>query len=51
MTQRGADEFRLSTESGGFFQLPVSAEDICGGSTGRQWENSGHYLSGPAGGA
>ncbi len=49
MTQRGTDEFRLSTESGGFYQLPVSAEDVCHGSTGRQRENSGHYLSGPTG--
>ncbi len=40
-----------SSESGGFCQLPVSAEDICRSSTGRQWENSVHYLSGPAGGA
>ncbi len=35
----------------GFYQLPVSAEEVCRGSTGRQRENSGHYLSGPAGGA
>ncbi len=48
-TQRGTDEFRLPTESGGFYQLPVSAEDVCRGSTGRQRENSGHYLSGPTG--
>ncbi len=44
-------EFRLSSESGGFCQLPVSAEDVCRGSMGGQWENSGHYLSCPAGGA
>ncbi len=35
-TQRGTEEFRLSSESGGFYQLPVSAEDVCRGSTGRQ---------------
>ncbi len=51
MTQRGAEKFRLSSESGGFYQLPVSAEDVCCGSTGRQRENNSHYLSGPAGGA
>ncbi len=28
---------------------PVPAEDVCRGSTGRQRENSGHYLSGPTG--
>ncbi len=50
-TQRGADEFRLSTESGGFYQLPVSAEDICGSSAGGRRENGGRCLSGPAGGA
>ncbi len=42
---------RISSESGGFCQLPVSAVDVCRGSTGGQRENSGHYLSGPAGGA
>ncbi len=50
-TQMGADEFRLSTQSGGFYQLPVSAEDICGGSAGGRRENGGRCLSGPAGGA
>ncbi len=49
MTKRGADEFQHSTESGGFYQLPVSAEDICGGSAGGRRENGGHCLSGPAG--
>ncbi len=33
MTQRGAEEFRLSSESGGFYQLPVSAEDVGNGKT------------------
>ncbi len=51
MTQRGEEKFRLSTESGGFYQLPVSAEDVCRGSAGGWRENGGRCLSGPAGGA
>ncbi len=51
LAQRGAEKLRLSSESGGFYQLPVSAEDVCHGSTGGQREDGGHYLSGPAGGA
>ncbi len=33
-----------------FYKLPVAEEDICRGSTGRQRENSAHYLSGPLSG-
>ncbi len=51
MAQRGAEKLRISSESGGFYQRPVSAEDVCHGSTGGQREDGGHYLSGPAGGA
>ncbi len=51
MTQRVAEKFRLSSESGGFYQLPVSAEDVCRGSTGGRRENGSHCLSSPAGGA
>ncbi len=34
-----------------FYQLPVSAEDVCRGSAGGQREGGGRCLSGPAGGA
>ncbi len=39
-----------SSESGGFYQLPVTEDNIYCGSTGRQ-ENGSHHLFGPAGGA
>ncbi len=44
------EKFRLFSESGGFYQLPVTEDNIYCGST-RQRENGGHHLFGPAGGA
>ncbi len=49
--QGWAGKLRFPSESGGFYQLPVSAADVCRGSAGRGRGNSGHYLSSPAGGA
>ncbi len=45
-----AEKFRLSSESWGFYQLPVTEDDICCSST-RQREGGGRHLFGPAGGA
>ncbi len=48
--QGWAEKFQLSSESGGFYQLPVTEEDIYCGST-RQRENGGHHLFCAVGGA
>ncbi len=49
---KGTDKLRFPSESGGFYQLPVSAADVCRCSVGGgRRGNSGHCLSGPAGGA